>query len=58
MCPVMFEKLTIIGSGGLMVLADIMLDGRRLLYVFERGSVTDVRYRDEILEPKLDFSGM
>ncbi|GBM02766.1 hypothetical protein AVEN_40832-1 [Araneus ventricosus] len=34
-----------------MVLAGIMLDGRKPLHVFERGTVTDVMYRDEILEP-------
>ncbi|GFY07272.1 transposable element Tcb2 transposase [Trichonephila clavipes] len=28
-----------------------MLDGRTPLHVFERGSVTGVRYRDEFLEP-------
>ncbi|GFX03923.1 transposable element Tc1 transposase [Trichonephila clavipes] len=28
-----------------------MLDGGTLLHIFERGSVTGVRYRDEILEP-------
>ncbi|GBM26092.1 hypothetical protein AVEN_12851-1 [Araneus ventricosus] len=28
-----------------------MLDGRKPLHVFERGTVTDVRYRDDILEP-------
>ncbi|GBM79660.1 hypothetical protein AVEN_58436-1 [Araneus ventricosus] len=28
-----------------------MLDGRTPLNVFERGTVTGVRYRDEILEP-------
>ncbi|GBO43095.1 hypothetical protein AVEN_104873-1 [Araneus ventricosus] len=28
-----------------------MLDGRTPLHVFERGTVTGVRYRDEILEP-------
>ncbi|KFM60351.1 Transposable element Tcb2 transposase, partial [Stegodyphus mimosarum] len=28
-----------------------MLDGRTPLHVFERGSVTGVRYRDEVLEP-------
>ncbi|GBM62442.1 Transposable element Tcb2 transposase [Araneus ventricosus] len=39
------------GGGGLMVWAGIMLDGRTPLHVFERGSVTGVRYRDEILEP-------
>ncbi|GBM57215.1 Glutathione S-transferase 1, isoform C [Araneus ventricosus] len=39
------------GGGGLMVWAGIMLDGRTPLHVFERGTVTGVRYRDEILEP-------
>ncbi|GBM53287.1 hypothetical protein AVEN_52312-1 [Araneus ventricosus] len=39
------------GGGGLMVWAGIMLDGRAPLHVFERGTVTGVRYRDEILEP-------
>ncbi|GBO13859.1 hypothetical protein AVEN_267484-1 [Araneus ventricosus] len=36
---------------GLMVWAGIMLHGRTPLHVFERGTVTGVRYRDEILEP-------
>ncbi|GBN77569.1 hypothetical protein AVEN_244038-1 [Araneus ventricosus] len=36
---------------GLMVWEGIMLDGRTPLHVFERGTVTGVRYRDEILEP-------
>ncbi|GBM29736.1 Transposable element Tcb2 transposase [Araneus ventricosus] len=39
------------GGLGLMVWAGIMLDGRTHLHVFERGTVTGVRYRDEILEP-------
>ncbi|GBN48829.1 Transposable element Tc1 transposase [Araneus ventricosus] len=39
------------GGGALMVWAGIMLDGRTPLHVFERGTVTGVRYRDEILEP-------
>ncbi|GBN18658.1 hypothetical protein AVEN_173768-1 [Araneus ventricosus] len=39
------------GGGGLMVWAGIMLDDRTPLHVFERGTVTSVRYRDEILEP-------
>ncbi|GBN20743.1 Transposable element Tcb2 transposase [Araneus ventricosus] len=39
------------GGGGLMVWAGFMLDGLTPLHVFERGSVTGVRYRDEILEP-------
>ncbi|GBM21751.1 hypothetical protein AVEN_118279-1 [Araneus ventricosus] len=34
-----------------MVWAGIMLDGRKPLHVFERGTVTGVRYRDKILEP-------
>ncbi|GBM87414.1 hypothetical protein AVEN_97919-1 [Araneus ventricosus] len=34
-----------------MVWAGIMLDGQTPLHVFERGTVTGVRYRDEILEP-------
>ncbi|GFX35877.1 transposable element Tc1 transposase [Trichonephila clavipes] len=37
-------------GGGLMVWASIMLDGRSRLHVFERGSVTRVRFRD-VLEP-------
>ncbi|GBN66041.1 Transposable element Tc3 transposase [Araneus ventricosus] len=39
------------GGGGLMVWAGIMLNGRTPLHVFERGTVTGVRYKDEILEP-------
>ncbi|GBN98117.1 Transposable element Tcb2 transposase [Araneus ventricosus] len=39
------------GGRGLIVWAGIMLDGRTPLHVFERGTVTGVRYRDEILEP-------
>ena len=34
-----------------MAWADIILDGRTLLHVFERSTMTGVRYRDEILEP-------
>ncbi len=34
-----------------MVWASIMLDGRIYLHVFDKGSVTGVRYRDEVLEP-------
>ncbi|GFV42656.1 transposable element Tcb2 transposase [Trichonephila clavipes] len=33
-----------------MVWAGILLVGRSPLHVFERGSVTGVRYRDEVLE--------
>ncbi|GBN56782.1 hypothetical protein AVEN_245928-1 [Araneus ventricosus] len=36
------------GGGDLMVWAGIMLDGRTPLHVFERDTVTGVRYRDEI----------
>ncbi|GFX77194.1 transposable element Tcb2 transposase [Trichonephila clavipes] len=39
------------GGGGLMVWASIMPDGRTFLHVFGRGSVTNVRYRDEVLDP-------
>ncbi|GBM94229.1 Transposable element Tcb2 transposase [Araneus ventricosus] len=39
------------GGGGLMVWAGIMLDGRTPSHLFERGTVTGVRYRDEVLEP-------
>ncbi|GBN14676.1 Transposable element Tcb2 transposase [Araneus ventricosus] len=39
------------GGRGSMVWADIMLDGRTPLHVFERDTVTGMRYRDEILEP-------
>ncbi|GFX54807.1 HTH_Tnp_Tc3_2 domain-containing protein [Trichonephila clavipes] len=34
-----------------MVWTDIMLDSRTPLHVFERGSVTGVRGRDEVVEP-------
>lgn len=34
-----------------MIWADIILDGHTHFHVFERGTVTAVRYRDEILEP-------
>ncbi|GFW60139.1 transposable element Tcb2 transposase [Trichonephila clavipes] len=46
------------GVGGLMVWTGIILDGRTPLHVFERGSVTVVRYRDEVLEPYVTFSRM
>ncbi|GFX09516.1 transposable element Tcb2 transposase [Trichonephila clavipes] len=39
------------GGGRLMVWTGIMLDGRTPLHVFERGSVTGIRYMDEISEP-------
>ncbi|GFU34359.1 transposable element Tcb2 transposase [Trichonephila clavipes] len=39
------------GGGCLMVWEGILLDGRTPLHVFERGSVTGVRYKDEVLEP-------
>ncbi|GFW91943.1 DDE_3 domain-containing protein [Trichonephila clavipes] len=37
-------------SGSLIVLAGIT-DGHTHLHVFQRGAVTDVKYRDEVLEP-------
>ncbi|GBM84805.1 hypothetical protein AVEN_217791-1 [Araneus ventricosus] len=46
------------GGGGLMVWAGIMLDDRTPLHVFERGTVTGVRYRDEILEPYVRLFGV
>ena len=39
------------GGGSVMVWAGISLDGRTDLYVFPRGGITAVRYRDEVLEP-------
>ncbi|GFV92135.1 uncharacterized protein TNCV_1895711 [Trichonephila clavipes] len=39
------------GGRVLMIWSDIMLDGLAPLHVFERGSVTGVSYRDEIVEP-------
>ncbi|KFM74688.1 Transposable element Tcb2 transposase, partial [Stegodyphus mimosarum] len=38
-----------------MVWAGIMLDGRTPFHVFDRGSVTGVRYRDEVWEPCVRF---
>ncbi|KFM74611.1 Transposable element Tc3 transposase, partial [Stegodyphus mimosarum] len=46
-----FNVLEINNYGGVMVWAGIMLDGRTPLHVLDRGSVTGVRYRDEVLEP-------
>lgn len=40
-------------SGGVMVWAGIMLDGRTDLHIFEAGSVTGQRYIDEVLEPSV-----
>ncbi|GBM88856.1 Transposable element Tcb1 transposase [Araneus ventricosus] len=40
-------------GGGLLVWAGIATNGRTDLYVFAGGSVTAVRYRDEILHPLL-----
>ncbi|KFM62759.1 Transposable element Tcb2 transposase, partial [Stegodyphus mimosarum] len=39
------------GVGGVMVWSGIMLDGRTPVHVLDRGFVTGVRYRDEVLEP-------
>ncbi|GBM11017.1 Transposable element Tcb2 transposase [Araneus ventricosus] len=49
--PYYVREIDHYGRGGLMVWAGIMLDGGTPLHVFERGTVTGVRYRDEILEP-------
>ncbi|GBN73455.1 hypothetical protein AVEN_103590-1 [Araneus ventricosus] len=38
-------------GGGLLVWAGTATNGRKDLYVFAEGSVTSVRYRDEILHP-------
>ncbi|GBL83507.1 hypothetical protein AVEN_53740-1 [Araneus ventricosus] len=45
------HKIDHYGRGGLMVWLGIMLDGRTPLHVFEGGTVTGVRCKDEILEP-------
>ncbi|KAL0188081.1 hypothetical protein M9458_015180, partial [Cirrhinus mrigala] len=39
------------GSGSLMVWGGISLEGRTALHVLTRGSLTAIRYRDEILRP-------
>ncbi|KAL0152685.1 hypothetical protein M9458_052408 [Cirrhinus mrigala] len=39
------------GSGSVMVWGGISLEGRPALYVLARGSLTAIRYRDEILRP-------
>ncbi|GBM63793.1 Transposable element Tcb2 transposase [Araneus ventricosus] len=49
--PSNVREIDLYGGGGLMVWAGLMLDDRTPLHVFERGTVTGVRYRDEILEP-------
>ncbi|GBN38897.1 hypothetical protein AVEN_153224-1 [Araneus ventricosus] len=56
--PSNVREIDYYGGGGLMVWAGIMLDGRTPLHVFERGTVTGVRYRDEILEPYVRLSGV
>ncbi|GFV16299.1 transposable element Tcb2 transposase [Trichonephila clavipes] len=38
-------------SSGVMVWADIRMDGRTDLHFFDTGSMTAQRYRDEFLEP-------
>ncbi|GFV83453.1 transposable element Tcb2 transposase [Trichonephila clavipes] len=48
--PYNIREIDSYGAGGLMVRAGIMLDGRAPHHVFERGSVTGVRHRDEVLE--------
>ncbi|GBN94639.1 hypothetical protein AVEN_222604-1 [Araneus ventricosus] len=44
--PSNVREIDYYGGGGLMVWTGIMLDGRTPLRVFERGTVTGVRYRD------------
>lgn len=44
-------------GGGSVMVWTAMLDGRSPLHVFDRGSVTGVRYRDEVLE-LYAFSGV
>ena len=39
------------GGGSVMVLGGISMEGRTDLYCLENGSLTSIRYRDEILEP-------
>ncbi|KAI4880842.1 hypothetical protein NFI96_011002, partial [Prochilodus magdalenae] len=39
------------GSGSVMVWGGIFLEGRTALHVLTRGSLTAIRYRDEILRP-------
>ena len=39
------------GGGSVMVWAGVSLFGRTDLYVFARGGITAVRYRNDILEP-------
>jgi hypothetical protein len=42
-------KMTVMVCGSIMVLGGISRDGRTDLHVLERGTMTGVRYRDEIL---------
>lgn len=44
-------------KGDLMVWADIRLDVHPPLHVFERSTVEDVRYRDEVLNPYVCLYG-
>ncbi|GFT91290.1 hypothetical protein TNCV_2168781 [Trichonephila clavipes] len=51
-CPPLSEKSTItIVDGGLKVWAGVTFDGRTFRYVFARGSLKVVRYKDEVSEP-------
>ncbi|KFM67769.1 hypothetical protein X975_09636, partial [Stegodyphus mimosarum] len=49
--PSNLHEINSYGGGDVMVWTGIMLDGPTPLHVFDRGGVTGVRYRDEVLEP-------
>lgn len=49
--PANVHEIDNYSGGGVLIWAGIMLDGRTPLHVFDGGSVTGVRYRDEVLEP-------
>ncbi|KAI3357227.1 hypothetical protein L3Q82_015684 [Scortum barcoo] len=49
--PATSSSMTRFGSGSVMVWGGISLGGRTALHVLARGSLTAIRYRDEILRP-------
>ncbi|KAI3369545.1 hypothetical protein L3Q82_007754 [Scortum barcoo] len=49
--PATSSSMTWFGSGSVMVWGGISLGGRTALHVLARGSLTAIRYRDEILRP-------
>ncbi|KAI4901808.1 hypothetical protein NFI96_009500 [Prochilodus magdalenae] len=49
--PATSFSMTDFGSGSVMVWCGISLEGRTALHVLARGSLTAIRYRDEILRP-------